>query len=216
MAVVVGAGLVLAASPPVGGAEARVAETLAAHHAVDAGPPPPTRVSQAVIAVEDARFYAHHGIDVFRVARALWGNLTKSGDQGGSTISQQLAKQLYANRPGVAAKVEQLGLAVKLEQRYSKAEILEMYLNAVYYGHSHWGIDSASRGYIGKAPGDLDWAEASLLAGLPQAPSALDPVSHFDAARRRQQTVLRRLVQTGRLSESASRSAYRELTALPR
>jgi len=209
--------LFLAMLPNVGDAEARVATVLAAHGGTDTGMPPPRKVGQAIIAIEDRRFYQNHGIDVVSVVRAVWDVLTTGSPQGGATISQQLAKALYVpDDHTVGAKLRTAGVAVKLDLEYSKPQILEMYLNAIYFGDGQWGVAQASRAYFGRPPEDLDWAEASLLAGLPQAPSIYDPTRHFDLARQRQQDVLAAMVDTGVLSANEAHAAYAELTALGR
>ena len=136
-------------------------------------------------------------------------SLHSNGDPGGSTIAQQLAKQIYGKGSGFGTTLEEIGLGVKLELHYSKAEILEMYLNAIYYGNGYWGYASAARGYFGVNPNALNWAEASMLAGLPQAPSAYDPLSHFRLAKQRQRHVLDQLVVNRYLSEAKANAAYR-------
>lgn len=191
-------------TPGVGDAEARIAAQLASVNATDPHALPiPNKVGQAIVATEDSRFYSHHGIDLLGVARALVG-LTRSGrDPGGATLDQQLAKRLYgAGWPGPLAKVEQAELAIKLDAHYAKAQILEMYLSDVYFGHGYWGLPAAARGYFGVAPADLSWAQASLLAGLVQAPSAYDPYAHLTKAKQRQADVLGRLVATHVLTEA--------------
>jgi membrane peptidoglycan carboxypeptidase len=209
----VGGGLLyLQSLPDVGDAQARVQAILAAHHGVAAGLPVPARVGRAIVAVEDARFYSNHGIDVLSVLHGAWGYVTTGSTQvAGATISEQLAKALYVPAPTtLAQKLEIPGLAFKLNQRYSKAEILDMYLNVIYYGDEQWGIVQASQAYFGKPPQDLDWAEASLLAGLPNAPSAYDPTRHFALAKARQRHVLDRLVATGALSAAQAAAAAAE------
>ncbi len=207
----------LAVLPDVGDAEARVAGVLRAHEGSDTGMPLPGKVAQSVVSIEDRRFYVNHGIDPVSLVRVAWSTLTTGSPQGGATISQQLAKVLYVDDDHtLGAKLLTAGLAVKLELRYSKAEVLEMYLNAVYYGDGHWGIAQASRGYFGKSPEALDWAEASLLAGLLQAPSAYDPTRHFDLARQRQQNVLAALVRDGVLTQTQAGASYAERIDLVR
>jgi penicillin-binding protein 1A len=196
--------------PSVTDAPRRVAAELRAHgEAPPAGELPP-RVATAVVAVEDQRFWHHGAVDPRALARAAFDTVAHPGrDAGGSTIAQQLAKVLYLHgAQGPLAMARAIGLAFKLEHRYTKARILAMYLDSVYFGHGHWGIGAAARGYFGVPPERLSWGEASLLAGLPQAPSADDPVRHFAAARARQRQVLRRLVATHRLTAGQAADAY--------
>jgi penicillin-binding protein 1A len=201
--------------PSVDDAEARVEAILRVHHGKAASLLLTTKVGQAVIAVEDERFLSHHGIDTLGLIRAASSTLTGQGVEGGSTITQQLAKALYVTDDHtLATKLPLMGVAIKLEQRYSKAQILDMYLNSIYFGDGQWGIAQASQTFFGKAPQALDWAEASLLAGLPQAPSSYDPTRHWELARLRQHHVLDRLVETGVLSRAQADAAYRELTHL--
>lgn len=186
-------------TPSVGDAESRIAARLAAHGAHDPGAlPVPDRVGEAIIATEDSRFRSHHGLDLLGVVRAALS--VSNGDAGGATLDQQLAKNLWTGDGGLLSKAEQVELSFKLEARYSKDQILEMYLSAVYFGHGFYGLPAAARGYFGVAPSDLSWAQASLLAGLVQAPSAYDPYRHPALAKSRQGHVLDRLVATHRLS----------------
>lgn len=195
--------------PDVSDAETRVQALLHAHGGVDTGLPLPSRVGRAIVAIEDERFYTHHGIDLLALLRAAHVDLTTPEVQGGSTITQQLAKALYVRDDhSLRAKAQMLGLAVELEGHYSKTQILEMYLNAIYYGDGHWGIDQASRAYFGLSPRTLGWADASLLAGLPQAPSAYALTRHFARARARQRHVLTALVRSGVLTQQAADAAY--------
>lgn len=193
----------LASLPTVAGAQARVAMLLAAHQGVAEAAPAPRRIAEAVVAVEDRRFYLHHGIDTVGLLRAGWYELTTGSPHGGATITEQLAQALYLpSDHGLASHLEKAGLAIKLERRYTKAQILAMYLNAVYYGDGQWGIVQASETYFGVAPSDLTWAEASMLAGLPNAPSAYDPLHHFALARQRERLVLIALAHTGVLTQA--------------
>jgi penicillin-binding protein 1A len=195
-------------TPSVADAEQRVQARLAAHSAQDLGAlPRPDRAAQALIATEDSRFYTHHGIDLQGVVRAAIGFAQGSRDPGGATLDQQLAKNLYTS-DSLLAKVEQVELAVKLEARYSKPEILEMYLAEVYFGHGYFGLSAASRGFFDRAPADLTWGQASLLAGLVNAPSAYDPLTHLRRARQRQRHVLDRLVAVGTLTRAGADAAY--------
>ena len=205
------------AQPPVTNAEALVASELAAHHGVSSGFPAPEKVGQAVVAIEDRRFYWTPGFDpisLFQVARSL---VMGGPPGGGATIPQQLAKVLYVREdPTVVQKLQVVALALKLDFRYSKAEILDMYLNAIYFGDGNWGIVQASRGYFGKEPNELDWAQASLLAGLPQAPSSYDPARYLELAKQRQRYVLAALVRAGTITQAQSDAAFAEpLHVLP-
>jgi penicillin-binding protein 1A len=195
--------------PGVGDAPRRVRAELRAHHGTPLAALP-ARAAAAVVAVEDGRYWHHGAVDPQAVGRALVDTVAHPGrDAGGSTIAQQLAKVLYVGGAhGPVATLRAIGLAFKLEHRYTKAQILGMYLDSVYLGQGHWGFEAASEGYFGVPARRLSWGEASLLAGLPQAPSADDPVTHFAAARARLREVLRRLVATGRLSAAQAADAY--------
>jgi penicillin-binding protein 1A len=142
--------------------------------------------------------------------RAAVAAVGTSGDPGGSTIAQQLAKQLYPHGGGIVGTLEEVGLGVKLSLTYSHEQVLSMYLNSIYYGHGFWGVAAAARGYFGVSPRRLTWGEASLLAGLPQAPSAYDPLRHLALARQRQRLVLDQLVADGYLSATAADAAFHE------
>lgn len=201
-----------AVTPAVTGAEQRTARIVSAHSGTDSlSLPRPDRIGAAVIATEDSRFYRHHGIDTIGVLRAAGSALTSSADPGGATLDVQLAKVLYgAAGGGPVGKARQLLLGLKLDRQYTKAQVLELYLNAVYYGHGFYGINAASQGYFGRTPAELSWAQASLLAGLLQAPSRDDPLQHLSRARARQAHVLERLVQTGQLRPDQARAAAAE------
>jgi membrane peptidoglycan carboxypeptidase len=205
------AGALYASLPGVADAEQRVAARLG-HPAPIAATALPRRVSTAVIAVEDERYWHHGAVDPIAIGRAIVETVAHPGrDPGGSTIVQQLARRLYLPGDGGAlAILRSIGIAFKLEHRWSKAQILAMYLNGVYLGHGHVGVEDASRAYFGTSAGRLTWGEASLIAGLPQAPSADDPVLHFARARARQREVLRRLVVDGELTAAQAAAAYRD------
>lgn len=181
-------------------------------------------VARAVVATEDERFYRHDGVDVIGLARALpYDVVHASLAQGASTITEQVAKLLYLNGNDHSPwrKLEDMALAIKLERRYTKAQILAAYLNTAYFGAGAYGIEAASRRYFGVEPRALTLAQASLLAGLPQAPTTYDPFRHRAAARARQEEVLRSLVRVGALSARradtvmARRLALRAGAALP-
>jgi len=200
------AGAIYGDLPGVGDATARIKAELRAHHSRSVLVRPDERVARAVVAIEDKRFFHHGAIDPIAIARAIGTTITHGPvDPGGSTIAQQLAKVLYREPGSVGGSLRSIGLAFKLEAHYSKPAILSMYLNAVYFGHDFYGIEQASQGYFGRAPGNLTWAQASLLAGLPQAPSAFDPLRHLQAARARQHEVLAQLVAQHAITASGAR-----------
>lgn len=204
-----GAGYELAL-PRVNDAEERVAAIVRAHHGELGRLPLPTKLAEAVVAVEDEHFYSNVFVNVLDgMGRAALASIRRRGDPGGSTISQQLAKQLYPHGPGLGGTMKEIGLGVKLALTYSKREILLMYLNAIYYGNGYWGDVAAARGYFGKSPYRLTWPEAAMLAGLPQAPSAYDPVEHFALAKERQRHVLDQLVANHFLTSAEANDAYR-------
>jgi len=153
---------------------------------------------EAIVAVEDRKYFKHHGFDIEAIARAALINL-KGGTvkQGGSTITQQLAKNLFLSSDKTYnRKIKELVLAIKLEQLYSKDEILEMYMNVIYYGSDAYGIQAASHTYFNKNAADLSLQECALLAGLPQAPSIYNPKTNPALALKRQATVLSLMEQS--------------------
>ena len=202
-------GVFLWTLPGVGNAQSRVAALAATHHAALRPLPPPTKLGDSTVAVEDEHFYSNVFFDVAAGAlRAGLATLHRSGDPGGSTIAQQLAKALYPHPPGLGGTMAEIGLGVKLALSYSKPRLLDMYLNVVYFGNGYWGADAAARGYFGTTPGRLSWAQASLLAGLLQAPSAYDPIHHFRLAKARQAHVLAQLVANHYLTAAQARATF--------
>ena len=171
-------------------------------------------VARALISIEDERFYQHHGIDIIGLARAAWDDLrSRSLAEGGSTLTAQLAKNAYLNDYDhtLLLKLEDLLLAVKIERNYSKHEILEMYLDLVYYGEGAYGIGEAASRYFNLAPQQLDVAESALLAGLVQAPGAYNPWCHPAASRARQRQVLARMHADGYVTLSQYDAAVLEM-----
>lgn len=212
------AGVVYVTSlPGTGDAEARVRQVLASHGGVEGALPPPARLGEAIVAVEDENFYSNVFLNVLDGAgRAGLATLQGSGDPGGSTIAQQLAKNLYPHGGGLGGTLAEIGVGVELSLEYSKPEILSMYLNAIYYGGGYWGEVAAARGYFGVSPRRLSWAQATMLAGLPQAPSLLEPRRHPAAARRRQLHVIDQLVDNRDISQAQANAIVREpLRLLP-
>ena len=156
----------------------------------------PETYLKAVIAVEDHRFYEHGGIDLLAMGRALWNDLrTWSLAEGGSTITQQLAKNLcFSQEKSIVRKVAEVFAAWDLERRYSKDEILELYVNSIYFGSGCYNVGSASETYFGKEPKDMTDSECTMLAGIPNAPSVYDPTANPDLALQRQRQVVERMV----------------------
>lgn len=210
LVVVVGlaVGALLVLTPPVGDAEARVAAAAASHHVPDPLGPPPVRVAAALVAVEDSRFYSEPGVDPLAAGKLLLVPVLGPGEAPGATLDQQLAKNLYTHGRSTARdQAEQFGLALKLDAAYSKPELLRMYLNTVYFGHTFYGVTAASEGYFGVTPDRLSWPQAAMLAGLMQAPTAYDPYAHPQLALSRRAHVLDRLAATGTLT-AAQAAAY--------
>ncbi len=166
----------------------------------------PLIMQQAIIAVEDNRFYSHSGVDIEGILRATLVNIqTGQLQEGASTITQQLVKNLFLTQERTwGRKVEEVVLAIDMEQRYSKEEILELYLNTIYFGSGAKGITSAAKVYFGKTPANLSLAESTMLAGLPNAPSSLSPYVDFAAAKQRQAVVLAAMTRYGYIGPALS------------
>jgi penicillin-binding protein 1A len=174
-------------------------------------------MKQAIVAVEDKRFYQHNGVDLRGIFRALWQDIrSQSVVEGGSTITQQYVKNAYSrNEQTIARKVREAALAWQLTQRWSKDRILTAYLNTIYFGNGAYGILQAARTYFGgKSADELTLAEAALLAGIPTSPSTYDPVQHPAAALERRAYVLDQLLDQGRIAPTELRSA--NATPLPK
>ena len=166
----------------------------------------------ATIAVEDRRYFQHLGFDWSGLGRALLNNLkSRQLAQGGSTITQQLARNLYlSHEKTIERKVKEAILTIHLERQFSKKEILEKYINTIYYGHSAYGIEAAAQTYFGKNAASLTLAEAALLAGLPRGPLYYSPFINEGAAIQRQKTVLSTMVDAKMISEEEREEALRE------
>jgi len=176
----------------------------------------PVHVREAFIAAEDDGFYEHSGIDPLGIARAFYNNIVAGGRvQGGSTITQQVVKQLLLTpKKSYERKIKEVVLAVRLEEQLSKDQILALYLNHIYLGSGTYGVAAASREYFGKSVENLNVAEAALLAGLPQAPSRYSPIKHWRRAKARQRYVIRRMVDAGFLTNQQGEEAMRQPIAL--
>jgi penicillin-binding protein 1A len=172
----------------------------------------PDVMRQAIVATEDERFYQHHGVDIRGIARAALANYHHEAiTQGASTITQQLARNLFlTNEQTIRRKIEEAMLAMQIERYYTKDEILERYLNLIYFGAGAYGVQAASHAYFGKDVAKLDLAEAAMLAGLVAAPSAYSPYADLQAAKDRQAHVLDRMVAGGFVSRAKADAAAQE------
>jgi penicillin-binding protein 1A len=165
----------------------------------------PRSLQEAVIAIEDRRFYDHYGFDLKRFIKIVWVNVTSAQRPGASTLTQQLARNLFLTpEKTITRKIKELILALQIERTYTKDEILTMYLNQIYFGKGAYGIQSAARTFFGKDVWSLAPAEATLLAGIIQNPGRYSPVNHLDQAYQRRATVLESMVQNGSLSPAAA------------
>lgn len=164
----------------------------------------PDTYKSATIAIEDHRFYSHGAIDIVTTARSLLENLkNKELSNGGSTITQQVARNMYfTQEKSFVRKVAELFVAIELEENYSKDEILEMYLNIIYFGDGYTGLKQASYGYYRKAPSNLSLDEQTMLAGIPNAPSIYSPNVNPELAKKRQKKVLDAMVKYGYISKA--------------
>ncbi len=153
-------------------------------------------MKKAVVALEDARFYEHHGVDPIGIFRAMTVNLIKGGKvQGASTITQQLARHLFlTKKKKFSRKVAEIILAIRIERHYTKEEILHMYLNQVYWGHNSYGIESATQQYFGKSAETLSLAESAMLVGMLQAPEYYSPYRNIKTTMKRKDVVLKRML----------------------
>lgn len=169
----------------------------------------PYILTQAVVAVEDTRFYDHKGFDVIGIARAVFVN-AQAGEiqEGASTITQQTIKNLFLTSDRTfARKFEELILSISLEKNFDKDKIMELYLNSIYFGSNFYGIYDAAHGYFNKDPADLTIAECAMLAGLPNAPSLYSPYVDFHKAKERQLVVIDAMEKMGAISSREAESA---------
>ena len=163
----------------------------------------PDVMKKAVLAIEDDRFYEHGGVDYLGITRAALHNLTGGAKQGASTITQQVARNFFlSSEQTLKRKAYEVLLAWKIEKNLSKDQILEVYMNQIYLGQRAYGFASAAQIYFGKNIQDLTVAEAAMLAGLPKAPSAYNPVVNPKRARLRQQYILQRMPQRGYITSA--------------
>ena len=214
----VAVGLIFVLTPSAGQATALAQAQAREHHIAYPGPPVPVYFAQALVATEDHRFYTDPGVDPLALARVVVSWVTGHSDQGGSTIDQQLAKNLYTGgHSGFTQVLEQLAMAVKLNQMYSRPEILRMYAEIAYYGHLYYGLEAASCGYFGRPPDRLTLVQAAMLAGVVNAPTYDDPLDYPRQARARLVHVIGRMAAVGYLTtaqETAALSAPLGLSAV--
>lgn len=174
----------------------------------------PSYYENAVVSVEDRRFYSHGTIDFIALARATFSNIKqKDFKEGGSTITQQTAKNLYLMKESDVSnrKVAEFLIGRDLEKKYNKDEILELYVNTIYFGDGYYGIQEAAKGYFNKDAKDLTLYEATMLAGVPNAPSLYAPTVNFDLTKSRQKKVVSSMVETGTLSQEEANKLYDQI-----
>ena len=175
-------------------------------------------LAQAIVSVEDARFYKHKGFDLIGIARAVFVNV-EAGEiqEGASTITQQTVKNLFLTSDQTfSRKAQELVLSMNMEKDFDKEKILEIYLNVIYFGSNFYGIYDAAQGYFGKEPADLTIAECAMLAGLPNAPSLYSPYVDFHLAKQRQLVVIDAMEKAGVISKKEAESARIEEIVLVR
>lgn len=178
----------------------------------------PKDLQNAFIAVEDARFYEHAGIDPRGILRALWANILGGEvSEGGSTITQQLAKNAYLTpERTIKRKIQEMFLALQLEREYTKQEILEFYLNQIYFGQGAYGVEAAAKTYFGKDVSALTLNECAMLAGIPKSPNYYSPFNNLEAARARRATVLEQMAKYHYISDSEASRLKKEDLKLAR
>ena len=172
----------------------------------------PQMYINAVISVEDRRFFSHPGIDIIAIGRAVINDIkAMSFVEGGSTITQQLAKNIYfTQEKKITRKIAEVFMAFEIEKNYDKDEILELYLNTSYFGDGYYTVKEASRGYFGKEPEDMTDYECIMLAGIPNAPSVYAPTKNPDLAKQRQRQVVEKMIENGYLTEEEAEEILNE------
>jgi len=206
VALAVGALYVL--TPSAGEATQLAQQQAQAHGIAYPGPNVPQNFARPLVATEDHRFYSEPGVDLFAVGRVIESKLTGGQDQGGATIEQQLAKLLYTpGQTSLKAELEQVVLAFKLNNTYSKQEILRLYAEVAYYGHGYYGLEQASCGYFGHPASELTVVQGAMLAGVVNAPSIDDPINDPVNARARLTHVIDRMAAVGYLTKARAAQA---------
>jgi len=179
----------------------------------------PQYAVKAMLATEDRKFYTHKGYDVYAIARAAKAYIQNEGQikQGGSTITQQLARNIYLNNERtVERKVMEIFVAAGLEKRYTKEDILEFYLNNIYFANGYYGLQSAAKGYFGKTAGDLSLSQIAFVCAIPNSPGTYDPRQHFDKTLERRNSVLKQMYENGYISHDEYSTAIEETIILVR
>src|SRR5215213_9360818 len=168
----------------------------------------PPNVQNAILAVEDARFFEHKGIDPVRIAGAVWKNVTTGSREGGSTLTQQLAKRLFLTpEQSYTRKVNEWVVALQIERYYTKQQIMEMYVNNIFLGAGSYGFEAAAETYFGKQAKDLSVEEAALLAGIPKAPSQLSPTVSMERAKDRRDLVIQLMANNDFITQGEADAA---------
>ncbi len=163
----------------------------------------------AIVAVEDHRYENHGAIDIVGISRAIFTNIKNRGlQEGGSTITQQVAKNLYflTEENVVRRKMAELFMAIELENKYKKEEILEIYINTIYFGDGYYGINQACKGYLNKMPNEMNLSESTMMAGIPNAPSVYAPTVNKEFCKQRQNKVVSSMVEYGYITEEQANS----------
>jgi membrane peptidoglycan carboxypeptidase len=203
-------------TPSAGQATALAAAQAREHHIAYPGPAVPQDFAEALVATEDHRFYTDPGVDPFALVRVTASWLTGHTDGGGSTLDQQLAKNLYTSGSSSFPQiVEQVALAVKLNRAYSRAQILSLYAEIAYYGHGYYGLEAASCGYFGRPAAQLTVVQAAMLAGAVNAPTYDDPLTYPVQAHARLVHVIDRMAAVGYLTRAQQQAALSAPLGLP-
>jgi penicillin-binding protein 1A len=212
-----GIALLFALTPSAGQATALAREQAADHHIGYPGPPVPQYFAEALVATEDHRFYTDPGVDPLALGRVVVNWVLGRKDQGGSTIDQQLAKNLFTGgHSGFTQDIEQVVMAFKLNKTYGRAEILRLYAEIAYYGHGYYGLAAASCGYFGVRAAQLTLVQSAMLAGAVNAPTYDDPLVYPVQARARLVHVIGRMAAVGYLTKAQQDAALKAPLGLSR
>jgi len=177
----------------------------------------PQRYIDAVISVEDRRFFSHKGIDIFSILRAIYTDITTfSLAEGGSTITQQLAKNIYfTQKKEMTRKIAEVFMAIEIEKNCSKEQIFELYVNTIYYGDGYYCIYDASMGYFNKKPSNLDLYECTLLAGIPNAPSIYSPNANATLSKQRHRQVINKMIKYKYITKEEADEIFKRIIWIP-